>query len=159
MLNAEQRRAIVEETKTWIGTPYRGWSCLKGAGTDCGQLLYGVFHGLGFIPEMELPKDYSLQVAQHQASTEYLSVVDRFFRQIEEAEVQPGDLVVYKLGLAYAHAAIVVEWPNYVIQAELRHGVSGSHGTKNPALRERHYLQGCVCDFRTLRDEYCGGQP
>jgi len=160
MLTDIQRAAIVTEAKTWLGTPYRGWSAVKGAGVDCGQILYAVYHALAFIPTIELPKDYSLQVSQHRASTEYLLIVDRFFREIPEEEVKPGDLVVYKIGLAYAHAALIVEWPRYVIQAEARHGVSGTHGTKNPALRERQYLNGCPRDFRTLRDEYCrGGKP
>ena len=153
MLTNETRSAIVKEARSWIGTPYRGWSCVKGAGTDCGQLIYGVYRALNLIPVTPLPKDYSLQVAQHHSSTEYMELIDKFFQAVPEAEVKPGDLVCYKIGLAVAHAAIIVTWPGFIIQAELRHGVSGSHGTKNPALRERHYLQGCVCEFRTLRDE------
>lgn len=157
MLNDTQREAIVTEAGSWVGTPYRGWSCLKGAGVDCGQLIYGIYRALDLVPELELPTDYSLQVAQHRESTEYLSIVDRFFRPISEAEVEPGDLVVYKIGLAYAHAALIISWPHHIIQAEIHHGVSGSHGTRNPALRERHYLHGCTPDFRTLRAEFCGG--
>jgi hypothetical protein len=63
------------------------------------------------------------------------SFIARYFREIPEAEVLPGDLVVYKLGLAYAHAAaVVVQWPEYVIQAEMRHGVSGAHGDEAPGV-------------------------
>lgn len=147
MLTTTQRAALVAEAKTWIGTPYRGHSCVKGCGTDCGQLLYGIFRNCGLLPVVEIPKDYSLQVAQHRASTEYVDFVDRFFRPITEGEVQPGDLVVYKLGLAYAHAAFIVEWPRYVIQAEARHGVSGAHGTHTPAFRRAERI------FRTLKDD------
>jgi cell wall-associated NlpC family hydrolase len=152
MLDTQQRAAIVTEAKTWLGTPYRGWSCIKGVGTDCGQILYGIFHGLGFIPAVDLPKDYSLQVSQHRASTEYIDLVDKFFRPITEAEVQPGDLVVYELGLAIAHAAIIVEWPRYIIHAEARHGVSGAHGTKSPLFKRAQRV------FRTLKDEYADAQ-
>ena len=151
MLTDEQRSAIVTEAKTWIKTPYAGHSHVKGCGADCGQLLYGIFRNVGLLPEVELPKDYSLQVAQHRASTEYIDFVDQFFRPIEEAEALPGDLVVYKLGLAYAHAAVIVEWPGYVIQAEVRHGVSGAHGTKTPIFRRAERV------FRTLRDEFTQG--
>jgi cell wall-associated NlpC family hydrolase len=149
-LSNEQRVAIVEEAKSWIGTPYAGWSCVKGAGVDCGQLLYGVFHACGHVPARELPKDYSLQVAQHRASTEYIDIVDEYCRDIPESEVQPGDIVVYKLGKAFAHAGIIVSWPGYIIQAEARHGVSGAHGTKTPAFRRSERV------FRTLRDEFSG---
>lgn len=150
-LTDTQREQIITETKTWIGTPYRGWSCMKGAGTDCGQLLYGIFRNCGLMPELELPKDYSLQVSQHQASTEYVDVVSTYFREITEAEVKPGDLVVYKLGLAFAHAALIVLWPDFLIHAVGRHGVSGAHGTKSPLFRHRERK------FFTLKDQYCEG--
>lgn len=146
----EQRIAVVKETKTWIGTPYRGHSCIKGVGTDCGQLLYGVYRAIGLLPAVELPKDYSLQVSKHRASTEYIDIVDKYFLEIPEADVLPGDLVVYKLGLAYAHAAIVVRWPDYVIQAEAVHGVSGAHGSKSPLFKT------AARQFRTLRPEFGG---
>lgn len=151
MLTDTQRAAVVDEAKSWIGTPYRGWSCLKGAGVDCGQLLYGVFRACELVPALELPKDYSLQVAQHRASTEYIDILAQYFHEIPEEEVKPGDVVVYKLGLAYAHAAIVVTWPDYVIQAGYSHGVVGAHGSKSPAwrLNERKFF--------TLKDEYCNG--
>ena len=155
MLTDTQRAALVAEAKSWVGTPYRGWANIKGVGADCGQFLYGVYRALSLIPAMELPKDYSLQAAQHQASGEYMAVIDRFFRVIPESEVKPADLVCYQIGQDMAHAAFIVSWPGFVIQAELRHGVSGSHGLRNPNLRERRYLSGATVAFRTLRD---GGQ-
>lgn len=159
MLTGKQREALSKEALSWAAakTPYRGHSCLKGGGADCGQLIYGVYRACGLLPELDLPTDYSLQVAQHRASTEYMEVIDKYFRAISEAEAEPGDLVCYQLGLSMAHAAIIISWPSFIIQAELRHGVSGSHGINNPHLRQRHYLQGTVREFRTLRDEYCEG--
>jgi cell wall-associated NlpC family hydrolase len=157
MLKDTQRAALVDEARSWAKTPYRGWSCVKGGGTDCGQFIYGVYRACGLLPVLELPKDYSLQVAQHHASTEYMGVIDRYFEDITEADAKPGDLVCYQLGLAMAHAAIVINWPDFIMQCEVRHGVSGSHGTKNPALREHRYLHGTVRAFRTLRAEYCEG--
>lgn len=148
----KQRAAVVNETKTWLGTPYKGWSCLKGHGVDCGQLLYGVYHAAGLIPVLKLPRDYSLQVSLHRASTEYVDLVATYFSEITEAEVKPGDIVVYQLGLAYAHAAIVVEWPNYVIHAVGRHGVSGAHGVKTPIF---HKYRQHKKRFFTLKDAYC----
>ena len=141
-----QRDAVLTEVKSWIGTPYRGWSAVKGAGVDCGQLIYAVYRACNLIPVVTLPKDYSLQVAQHRASTEYLSLVLKYFKPIREAQAQPGDVVLYMLGQAVAHAAIIVTWPDYIIQAEGRHGVSGAHGTKTalfrraPRLRRDHRL-------------------
>ena len=142
MLNTTQREAIVREAMEWVGTPYRGWCHLKGIGADCGQFIYGVYRALELLPEVELPKDYSLHLAQHRESTEYVDFVSRFFREITEAEVLPGDVVLYKIGHAYAHAALIVEWPGLVLQAEARHGVSGANGKKFPFLRraDRRYF-------------------
>jgi cell wall-associated NlpC family hydrolase len=149
-LTDKQREAIVAETQTWIGTPYRGWSCLKKYGVDCGQLLYGVYRACNLVPVLELPKDYSLQIASHRASTAYIDLVAQFFDEITEAEVKPGDIVCYKIGLAFTHAAIVIKWPELVIHAEARHGVSGEHGARMRLVVRRQDKR-----FFTLKEMYC----
>ena len=138
MLTPEQRTAICSEARTWLGTPYRGWSCEKGAGVDCGQLIYGVLRNCGHVPVLTLPRDYSLQVSQHRASTEYIDLVAKYMREIPESEVQPGDVVVYKLGLAYAHGGIVVGWPDTVIHAigGNNRGVQHTHGKNTPKFNK-----------------------
>ena len=116
-LTTEQREAVVAEAKTWIGTPYKGWSCCKGAGVDCGQLMYGVYHNVGLVPTISnLPKDYPLFIGLHRASTEYVDLVLTHFREITEAEVLSGDLVVWKLtgSMSFCHGAIVTAWPDFI---------------------------------------------
>lgn len=157
MLSKQQREEITSEALSWVKTPYVGHSCVKGVGTDCGQLIYGVYRACGLLPVLTLPTDYSLEVAAHRESHEYMDLIDRYFREIPESEVQPGDIVCYQMGLAMAHAAIVISWPDFVIQAEMRHGVSGSHGLNNPRLRRHQYLRGIIRVFRTLRDGFGGG--
>jgi cell wall-associated NlpC family hydrolase len=119
MMTTAQREAVVTEALTWMGTPYRGWSCVKGAGVDCGQLLYAVYHNVGLIPEMKLPTDYPLFIGLHRASTEYVDLVLQYFREIPESEVLPGDVIIWKLtgSKSYCHGAIVKEWPTYFIHA------------------------------------------
>ena len=152
-LSIAQRVMIIQETKSWIGTPYKGWCCFKGphGGVDCGQLLYGVLRNCRLIPtNIELPHDYSLQIASHQASTEYVDIVSTYMRPISEAEVLPGDVVVYKLGHAYAHAGIIMDWPENVIHAMGgTHGVCSTHGIKAPKFQRAPRL------FFTLKDEWC----
>jgi cell wall-associated NlpC family hydrolase len=150
-LTVEQRKNLVRETRSWIGTPYRGWSRVKGpkGGTDCGQILAGVYINTGFLsPEIALPKYYSLSVAQHKESTEYIDLIRKYFDEIPEAEVLPGDVVVYKLGHAFAHAALVVSWPTFVVHAFARGGVRGASGDKHPRLMKTQRK------FFTLKEEF-----
>jgi cell wall-associated NlpC family hydrolase len=152
-LTNEQREAIVSEAESWVGTPYRGWSCVKGTngGVDCGQLLYGVYHNAGLVPAIELPKDYPLYIGQHQASTAYVDLVENYFREITEAEVLPGDVVVWKLplSLAFCHAAIIKSWPTYFIH-------SLGSGVKAGDARSRLAFRKAERKFYTLKDSFCG---
>jgi len=46
------RQAIVAETRSWIGTPYRHQASLKGVGCDCLGLVRGVWRAvIGVEPE------------------------------------------------------------------------------------------------------------
>ena len=90
-LTDKERANIVAIAESWYGTPYRGWSCLKGAGVDCGQLLKGVFTEAGHQPAdgVPLPADYSLQVSQHRHDTSYIETVMKYERLPERA-CKPG---------------------------------------------------------------------
>jgi len=149
-LTDAQRQQIVTEAATWIGTPYRAHSCCKGprGGTDCGQLAGGVFKNCGLLPEdLALPTDYSVNVSQHQESTEFVETVATYMDEIEESVVRPGDIVVYQLrnSLAYCHAAIVIEWPRCLIHC-IGRGVQKC-GDNSPLFRN------ALKKFFTLRLE------
>jgi hypothetical protein len=151
-LTQEQREAIKTEALTWVGTRYIGWSCVKHVGVDCGQLLYGVFRASGHVPEVQLPKDYRIDISQHRASTEYVDLIAQFMREIPEAEAQVGDVVVAKLGLAFAHAGIIVEHRDVkdfdIVDAQLHGGVKVRHGYHQPKFEKAQKK------YFTLRDEF-----
>jgi len=151
MLDQRQRDMLSKEILSWRGTPYRGWSCRKGpkGGVDCGQILKGVYVNAGFLPaDIQLPAYYSLCVAQHKEDTRYIELVETYMREISESEVGAGDAVVYKLGKAFAHSALIVEWPRHVVHAWARYGVVGGHGMDHPNLR------GKTKKFYTLKKEF-----
>jgi hypothetical protein len=41
----------------------------------------------------------------------------RYAHEIDEAQVGPGDVVLYRVGRSFSHAAIVVDWPREIIHA------------------------------------------
>ncbi len=53
---ASERRAIVREAMTWLGTPYVSNGAVKGAGVDCGMILVRVFSDCGIIEPFEFIK-------------------------------------------------------------------------------------------------------
>ena len=150
MLTDDQRKQLVKIAETWLGTPYRGWSAVKGpkGGVDCAQLLAATYQEADLIPkDIDLPKDYPLAIGAHRASTLYIDYILKYFREITEAEVKPADVVVWKLinSLAYCHGAIAVSWPDHFIHA---------YGDKVKACSARHRLLFDKSEHRffTLKD-------
>lgn len=117
-MNEKTKRAdIVREAHDWIGTPYRDHASVKGrdGGVDCAQLIRCVFANAGVIDDFVIPH-YSPQQFLHSDAETYMATVRTFAREVAEAEALPGDVVLYKLGKAFGHGAIIVDpgWSNIV---------------------------------------------
>lgn len=142
-MTQDTRHKIIAEARTWIGTPYHPGGRVKKVGADCATLIAEVCVALGIIPNIEIPKEN----AAHFIATEnplYLETVQQHCDEITEAELQPGDLVMYrnrKLSI-FTHAAIVVQWPEAVLHAVQHKGVIMSHGIQGVFRRwERRYFR------------------
>ena len=111
----EIRAKIVEEVKTWLGTPYISNGMVKGrrGGTDCAMLLVGVYGDLGLIPKEFDPRPYPPQWHVHKNEERYLEYVLSFVKEIEGPPL-PGDIVLFKISRLFAHGGIVVNWPNII---------------------------------------------
>lgn len=109
---AAARSRVDELARTWLGTPFHDHGRVRGAGCDCATLLLCVFEEAGLIPHTDVGH-YSPQWFIHHAEERYLGWVSKFAREIERSAVLPGDIALYKIGLCYAHGAIVIEpgWP------------------------------------------------
>jgi cell wall-associated NlpC family hydrolase len=116
------RIEIVRIARTWVGTKFHDRARIKGVGVDCVQLVAAVYEESGALAHVETP-DYSPQFFLHKKGDERLiaEVMRYDAHEIEEINVGPGDLVLYKMGHSFAHAAIVADWPNEIIHA---HGLS-----------------------------------
>ncbi len=115
MTEVEERAAVVEEAKSWLGTPYHQNADVKGAGVDCGMLPLRVFSAVGLI-EFRDPRPYPIQWSLHQKAERYLEIVSGYAHEIVGPPL-PGDLAMFKMGHTYSHSVIVVSWPNVVIHA------------------------------------------
>lgn len=115
---AQERAAIVAEAISWVGTRYHHMGRVKKTtlgtgGTDCAQLLYCVYRNVGLIDEIPLeyyPPDWHL----NRSVERYMNEVMKHACETETP--LPGDVVLYRMGRAYAHGAIVVDpgWPSIV---------------------------------------------
>lgn len=116
MLAAEQilgqRAAVVEEAFTWLNTPYAHMGSLKGVGVDCAMILREVYGKvLPWMKDIQIdyyPADWHL----HSDDERYLGMVRKYACETESPK--PGDIVVVKFGRAYAHGAIVVDYPTVI---------------------------------------------
>jgi len=142
----ELRTAIVTEARSWLGTNYHDHAKVKGlnGGVDCAQLIACVFASAGVIKPLEIPY-YSPQQFLHSDAEDYMRTVESFARQIDETAARPGDVVLYKLGRAFGHGAIIIDpgWPNIIhAWAPARmvvrgHGLEENLGTR---WRERRFF-------------------
>lgn len=131
-LEKRQRSAAIEEAKSWLGTPFHHMARVKGrkGGVDCGQFLLGVFGPVGVIPPFE-PEPYVQQFALHNSREWYLEYLSKLATEIPEEQALEGDVVIYKVGRCFSHAAILIEpWPGKVIHAINGLGVTITHGTR-----------------------------
>lgn len=105
------RRRVIAEAESWLGTPYHHMGRLKGVGCDCLTLLAGVYHAAGVIPAPDIPfypPDWHL----HRSAERYLEGLVSHAYEVEGAE--PGDVAVFKFGRCFSHGAIVTGWPQLI---------------------------------------------
>jgi len=133
-----ERNALVEISKTWIGTPYHDHEDKKGIGCDCAGLPKGVSVEAGYVEDFKLPYwDPQQWLRKGYEDKQYLEMMLRFTDEIKEEDVKAADFVLYKVAWSYTHGAIVVDWPNFVIHTVKGIGVTGSHGTNEGFLKGR----------------------
>jgi cell wall-associated NlpC family hydrolase len=113
------RDDVVNEAKSWLGTPYHHMAHVKGAGVDCGQLLVEVFHAVGLAPRIDLgqyPSDWHF----HRSDEQYLKWINQYCKKTDNPK--KGDIVLFKFGRCISHGAIITDMP-YVIHAHIGMGV------------------------------------
>jgi cell wall-associated NlpC family hydrolase len=143
MIESEQRTAIVEEARQWIGSRFAMNASVRGVAADCGRLPHAVYGACGItVPDLprHWPRDF---MCNKMADSEpYLALIQQ--AMVEVQVPLAGDLAVFKpvRSRCFSHAAIVVQWPK-VIHAR---GV-GAHPQVESASALEWPLAGCPVRF------------
>jgi NlpC/P60 family putative phage cell wall peptidase len=112
-----RREQVLEEARSWIGTPYHHGQCLKGVGIDCVWIMVAVYKTIGVVPANFNPGNYSRDWYMHRSEELYLAGVKHYARPLAaDAKPLPGDIALYRIGRCVSHGAIVVD-DEFVIHA------------------------------------------
>lgn len=114
-----ERQAVLDEAASWLRTPWRHASAVKGAGVDCGRLLIEVYANCGLIARYT-PDYYPQDFALHSSEERFLANIERYAKQVLTPE--KGDIAVWQYGRCFSHAAIIVDYP-LIIHAKMDEGV------------------------------------
>jgi len=127
-------RAVIDETLTWLGTPYRHEGRRKGVGCDCIGLVLGVWQALYGAPA-ERPDPYAPDWDETGAER-LLAGVGRHFREKTKDGMAAGDLLVFRWRphLPAKHAGILIGQDRFVHAYE---GVAVSLSALVPQWRRR----------------------
>ncbi len=132
---ADLRTAIVAEALSWERTPYHPRAKLKGVGVDCAMFPAAVFNAVGLVPVIS--PDYSPQWMLHRDEEQFLSWVTPYAREIDLADVGPGDFAIWKFGRCYSHGAIVIDLPEVIHAVIIGSGVIRANIDRDEELRSR----------------------
>ena len=115
------REQIVEEARSWLGTPYHHMGKVKKVGVDCGQFLIAVFENVGILKPGEIsPGYYSHDFHFHRDREWYLEYILSRCKLVEQP--LPGDIAMFHFARLASHGAIVLE-NNIVIHSYVDMGV------------------------------------
>jgi len=105
------RKYIIEEARTWKGTPYQHKGRVKGVGCDCGGIIYQVYNPL-LGPFKPFPNDYPQDWAVHRENEIYLDFIAPYVEEVKRAV--PGGVALFKVGRNFSHAAVCTERGTFI---------------------------------------------
>src|SRR6185437_10583982 len=81
-MTPENVARVLDEARTWIGTPYHHMADIKGVGVDCAMLPVRVFCDLGIVPLFD-PRPYPHDWMLHRSDERYLGWVKQFAQRVD----------------------------------------------------------------------------
>lgn len=105
----DRRVKLVHSALEWLGTPFAPHAAVKGAGVDCVWLAARIYIESGFLAEFN-PPDYTMDGGAHNDLSPVLNWIERSgkFQQMEDGELQIGDLLCFRMGRSVHHVGVVM---------------------------------------------------
>lgn len=107
------RNKIVEEAKTWVGTPYHHQAACKGVGVDCAYLVGAIAESIGAIQKFQV-EPYSIEWHWHSREERMCNIVEEFGAKLVKGDPKPGDILAFKYGRVCSHLGIMIENDNFI---------------------------------------------
>lgn len=116
-----ERMRVVTEAESWVRTPWRHHSNVRGAGVDCAYHIVESHVGAGLANRFEVER-YNRDWHCHRNEERYLAKVEEYLKRVDDTEVPlferpedffvyPGNVIVFRHGRTFSHGAIVKAWP------------------------------------------------
>jgi len=111
----ERQNELGRVLESWIGTPYRHWSGVKGLGCDCIHFVVRVYEEMG-VPvknssgKFEIPrynKDWHLHNEDELLLQGIVSQINVIYAPLNSP--MSGDIILVRYGMAASHASIYHE--------------------------------------------------
>jgi cell wall-associated NlpC family hydrolase len=129
----ERIHALQTAAAGWLGTPFVPNAAIRGHGVSCQKLVGRLYIETGFLPETfalpDAPMDWS-HAHTESLVTRVINAHPEFFAplpRIAPGDLQPGDLLGFKIGGCVHHLGVVLERGGQFIHVLRRHNVRHSH--------------------------------
>ena len=104
--NEEKTKELGRILESWLNTPFRHYSGVKGLGCDCIHLVARVFEEMGMGPFkiFQYPKDWHI----HKVNDLLINGIKEQLKVEEFSPENPinGDIILFKFGKAASHSAL-----------------------------------------------------
>jgi cell wall-associated NlpC family hydrolase len=105
---ASAMASVVAEALSWVGTPFRDCTDVKGpgGGIDCAMLLVRAYVDTGVVPPFD-PRPYPPQWHMNNSEEKFLEWLEGPLGCSRVDRPRLGDVVVYQYGRCYSHGALI----------------------------------------------------
>lgn len=107
------QQRVLTVAKSWLKTPYHHMGTVRGAGCDCATLLWCVYRDAKVIEPGEL-EYYPMDWHVHSSHQRYMEFVQRYANHVPFVKPQPADVILWQYCRAFAHGAIVIDYPTII---------------------------------------------